>query len=88
MRNPESGSCSVGGDTMKRKMDVLVKCPYYKGEEKQKIVCEGVQDGAAMHLAFDTQDNLRKYKNQFCKESYLSCLWCRMLNLMKYDYEV
>ena len=51
MRNPESMNCSVGGDTMKRRMDVLVKCPYYKGDEKQKIVCEGVQDGAAMHLA-------------------------------------
>lgn len=79
MRNPESGSCSVGGDTMKRKMDVLVKCPYYKGEEKQKIVCEGVQDGTAMHLAFDTQDNLRKYKNKFCKA------FIRTIPLLQYD---
>ena len=73
---------------MKRRMDVLVKCPYYKGEEKQDIVCEGLQPGMASHQTCDTQDNLRKYKNQFCKKSYLKCLWCRMLNMMKYDYEV
>ena len=44
---------------MKQRSDVLVKCPYYKEEEKQKIFCEGVQEGSAIHLAFDTPQNLR-----------------------------
>ena len=52
---------------MNRWTDVLVKCPYYKGEEKQIIFCEGVQEGSAIHLAFDTSINLKDYKNRYCK---------------------
>ena len=55
---------------MKHRADVLVKCPYYKFEEKQMIFCEGVQEGSAIHLAFDTPSNLKEYKNHFCKGCY------------------
>ena len=65
---------------MKHREDVLVRCPYYKGEEKQKIFCEGVQDGSAIHLAFDTSPNLKEYKRCFCKGCYNSCLLAGMLN--------
>lgn len=71
---------------MKHRSDVFVKCPYYKGEEKQMIFCEGVQDGSALHLAFDTNPHLKEYKNRFCKEYYNRCLVAGMLN-RKYDYE-
>ena len=70
---------------MKHRQDVLVKCPYYKGEEKQMIFCEGVQEGSAIHLAFDTSPNLKEYKNRFCKRCYNQCLVAEMLN-RKYDY--
>lgn len=70
---------------MKHRSDVLVKCPYYKFEEKQKIFCEGVQEGTALHLAFDTPSNLKDYKKQFCKGCYSRCLIAGMLN-RKYDY--
>lgn len=71
---------------MKHRADVLVKCPYYKFEDKQKIFCEGVQDGTALHLAFDTPSNLKEYKGNFCKGCYNKCLVAQMLN-RKYDYE-
>ena len=71
---------------MKNRMDVLVKCPYYKGEEKQMIFCEGVQEGTAIHLAFDTNSNLKDYKNRFCKGCYHRCLLAEMLN-GKWDYD-
>lgn len=71
---------------MKRRSDVLVGCPYYKGEEKQKIFCEGVQNGSALHLAFDTNPNLKEYKNNYCKGCYNRCLIAGMLN-RKYNYE-
>ena len=70
---------------MKHRQDVLVKCPYYKGEEKQMLFCEGVQEGAAIHLAFDTSPNLKDYKSHFCKRCYNQCLIAEMLN-RKYDY--
>ena len=70
---------------MKHRQDVLVKCPYYKGEEKQVIFCEGVQEGSAIHMAFDTPTNLRDYKKQCCKDwGYDRCLVAGMLN-KKYD---
>lgn len=71
---------------MKHRTDVLVKCPYYKGEEKQMIFCEGVQEGTAIHLAFDTNPNLKDYKNRFCKGCYNRCLIAEMLN-GKWDYD-
>lgn len=71
---------------MNRWTDVLVKCPYYKGEEKQMIFCEGVQEGSAIHLAFDTSINLKDYKNRFCKGCYNRCLLAGMLN-GKWDYD-
>ena len=71
---------------MKHRQDVLVKCPYYKGEEQQMLFCEGVQEGSAIHLAFDTKPNLKDYKNNFCKRCYNKCLLAGMLN-RKYDYE-
>ena len=71
---------------MKHRADVLVKCPYYKFEEKQKIFCEGVQDGTAIHLAFDTTPNLKQYKKHFCKGCYNQCLLAKMLN-RKWGYD-
>lgn len=71
---------------MKQRSDVLVKCPYYKEEEKQKIFCEGVQEGSAIHLAFDTPQNLRDYKNHFCKGCYNKCLIADAMN-RKWDYD-
>lgn len=83
-RSAERGNCSEisdkGGETVKHRMDVLVKCPYYKGEEKQKIFCEGVQEGSTIHLAFDTTPNLKDYKDHFCKRCYSRCLIAKMLN--------
>lgn len=71
---------------MKHRQDVLVQCPYYKGEEQQKLFCEGVQEGSAIHLAFDTNPNLKDYKNQFCKRCYNRCLIADMNN-RKWGYD-
>ena len=71
---------------MKHRMDVLVKCPYYKFEEKQMIYCEGVQEGTAIHLAFDSILNLKEYKKRFCKGCYNRCRVAEMNN-RKWDYD-
>jgi hypothetical protein len=71
---------------VKRFHDVCAKCPYYDGEEKQKIICEGVQDGASIHMAFDTPQNRRNYKKKFCNKSYNECLIAEALN-RKWGYD-
>lgn len=71
---------------MKRRIDAIVKCPYYNGEVRQVLYCEGVQEGAALHLAFDTPQHHKDYKKQYCKGDYNCCLLAQMLN-KKWDYE-
>ena len=87
-RKPESGisSGTRGDEAVKHRADVLVKCPYYKFEDKQMIYCEGVQEGTAIHLGFDTAPNLRDYKNKFCKRCYNQCLIAQMQN-RKWGYD-
>ena len=71
---------------MKRYHDVMAMCLYFGGAEKQKIFCEGVQEGNAIHMAFDTPQNRRDYKKCFCNRGYNSCLVADMLN-RKWDYD-
>ncbi|MGM9548254.1 MAG: hypothetical protein ACI3V5_00200 [Faecousia sp.] len=71
---------------MKHRVDAIVKCPYYKCEERQLLFCEGVQEGTALHLAFSTPDGLAEYKNRFCKGRYCGCSIVGMLD-RKYDYD-
>lgn len=82
-----NSSATDWGETVKHRQDVLVKCPYYKFEERQMIFCEGVQDGTAIHLAFDTSPNLKDYKNRFCKRCWGECILAQMQN-RKWDYDV
>ncbi len=74
---------------MKRRQDVLIRCPFYKNEDRQKIVCEGVRDGTALHLTFDANPDLSKlgirdYKTVYCKGRWEDCLIAQMLN-KKYE---
>ena len=76
----------MAGDRVKRRQDVLVKCPYYSGEEPQKVVCEGVEKGSALHVTFASPDQRKNYKNKFCKRQYNDCMICKMLN-RKWEYD-
>jgi hypothetical protein len=71
---------------MKHRQDVLIQCPYYRGEEKQKIFCEGVQKGTGIHLTFDEPAHLNEYKRCFCKRQYNSCMLTQMLN-RKWEFQ-
>jgi hypothetical protein len=63
-----------------QRRDSTIKCPFYSKEEKQKIFCEGVQDRTTIQLAFDSKDELRTYKDQYCKRCYNQCLLAGMQN--------
>ena len=68
------------------KEDEHVKCPYYKQDDQQKIRCEGVEPGSAIHLAFGQRDRLKGYKSRFCRSCWGDCLIAKMLN-QKWGYE-
>lgn len=71
---------------MKHRVDAIVKCPYYKGEERQVIFCEGVEDGTALRLGFSTPAGIADYKSRFCKGRYCGCRIVGMLD-RKYDFQ-
>lgn len=58
----------------KRRESRCAKCPFYDGEEAQKVVCEGVEENTRIHLCFDTPASQRAYKIEFCYNYYEDCI--------------
>ena len=70
----------------KRYVSKEVDCPFYRSEGNQKIYCEGVQDGTAIHLAFASSKTMQEYKETYCCEDFGYCLIADML-YSKYEEE-
>ncbi len=62
----------------------LAKCPFFNAQENQKIYCEGVEDGVAMHLAFDSKEHKKAYCARYCNKNFPRCPYYRMLDAL-YD---
>lgn len=60
-----------------------VVCPYYLSDQPSKILCEGIQDKAYMHLVFQNCNDKKPYMTTFCcdNENYKNCRICEMLDL-------
>lgn len=59
-------------------------CPFYSCEVAQMIKCEGVEQGTALHMAFDTREHKNRYKYRFCCADYSACMLGKMLEA-KYE---
>lgn len=57
----------------KRRESKCAKCPFYNGEEAQKVVCEGVEDNSGIHLCFETPASQKAYKMAYCYNQYSEC---------------
>lgn len=51
---------------MKRYCSVSAACPFYHSEERQKIFCEGVEEGCSIHNSFDTPTHCTEFKERVC----------------------
>lgn len=60
-------------------MFVHVKCPFFKGEEKNKIRCEGVQEGASCIQQYRKMEQKEKWMGRYCCENYKNCRIYKML---------
>ena len=63
-------------------------CPFYRKNESNHIVCEGVGKDNTVHLAFATQPRMHDYTVRFCNDidNYHRCLICQMLE-RKEEYQ-
>ena len=71
---------------MSRKESKLAKCPFYKGEDKQKVYCEGIVKNSSIHLAFATVTQKKEFCKVYCHKWYGECLIAEML-FSKYEEE-
>ena len=63
-------------------------CPFYKREDQQMIVCDGVEPNSTTHLAFSNASECRAYKQKHCRNEYTECEVYRMLEVVYEAYEL
>ena len=56
-------------------------CPFYKDSrlKNQMILCEGIEFGTSVHLAFADKTRMKRYLNTFCCSRYNDCIISKML---------
>ncbi len=65
-----------------------VVCPFYVGENKQNIFCEGLTDCMEQVCKFNTPGHKRSYQLKYCKSfDYCKCEYAKLLELIKYQEE-
>lgn len=70
---------------MKHQVSIDAKCPFYHKEDHRKLFCEGVEQGTAIQLTFDTNLHYGDYKSEFC----CSYAWesCKIAKMLAEKYE-
>ena len=46
----------------------FVKCPYYMKHDKNRIVCEGINEATTTHIVFGNPQELNKYMHSRCND--------------------
>ena len=73
----------MSGEAHYRKADV--ECPFYKRDDKTKLVCEGVRTDVNIQQNFPRREDMEAYMRDFC----LSGCWrgCMIAALAREKYE-
>lgn len=58
---------------MKYSVSKRAKCPFYKGEYRQEIFCEGLIQDSNIHQGYANPGLLNEYKQKHCEADYHSC---------------
>lgn len=73
--------------TMARYEAKLVKCPFYKRNDNNRIICEGLEDNNKLHLVFANSIEKSKYMQEHCY-SLRACQHCLIHNVMHAKWEM
>lgn len=55
------------------------KCPFYRGDTQQSVICEGFLQGSTVSVRFATQRDMQKHCGLFCCDMYENCEVYRMI---------
>lgn len=64
---------------MKYSVSKRATCPFYKGEYRQEIFCEGLVENSNIHLGYANPGLLNEHKQKCCEADYRSCPIAQML---------
>ena len=56
------------------------RCPYFREECRNKIVCEGITADCNMHQTFANSKDKQSYVREYCDGFYASCSLAQILN--------
>lgn len=68
-----------------RWIDKFVKCPFYKREDNNRIVCEGISEKSTISLSYEHHDDKVQYMRTRC-ESIEGCRRCPIHSLLERRY--
>ena len=64
----------------------FVKCPFYRTNNTNKIVCEGLTEGNTINLVYESQVERAKYMKEVCYD-ILGCRDCPIYIMLMSKYE-
>lgn len=54
-------------------MSACVRCPFYKGDEGKRLICEGIDKKCNIHQQYESKDDKRKRMMEYCTKNYKKC---------------
>lgn len=66
----------------KHTVSCKAKCPYYRGEERYEIFCQGVNAGMGTHVAFSSPAERKSWTGDYCK-SITGHKDCRVMQMLE-----
>lgn len=46
----------------------FVKCPFYRTNDTNRIVCEGLEEGNTINLVYESQTDRKEYMKENCND--------------------
>lgn len=62
-------------------IDKMVKCPFYRKTDPNRIVCEGLREGTTIALNFESSVEKREYMRERC-QGIEGCRYCPIHSLL------
>lgn len=58
---------------MKYTVSKAARCPFYRGETRQVIYCQGIKPGQGFHLACRSPKEALEHKKKHCRDQFRLC---------------
>ena len=84
---PKSGNFLGSKLPMSKKVDKNVGCPYYRKDDGQRLICEGItSDMDTINLVFPDRKALLTYRKNKCSRCWKECALKKIID-QKWSYE-